>query len=157
MAITDDGLYLVLANQIFRSTDAGKQWTPLDYEETDRINLAIAAIENTVFIGTNRGLYRLHSGTWKKMPVDTAKAVHSLAVSERNLYVGTGPDLSELITPEGRTAYMGQLTADDNSSSWEIFHSTDLGDSWTEITPTSDSPLMKISLGVKFWQPERRS
>ena len=157
LAITDDGLYLVLANQIFRSTDAGKQWTPLDYEETDRINLAIAAIENTVFIGTNRGLYRLHSGTWKKMPVDTAKAVHSLAVSERNLYVGTGPDLSELITPEGRTAYMGQLTADDNSSSWEIFHSTDLGDSWTEITPTSDSPLMKISLGVKFWQPERRS
>ena len=149
LAITDDGLYLALDNQIFRSTDAGKQWTPLDDEETDRINLAIAAIENTVFIGTNRGLYRIHAGTWKKLPVDTTKAIHSLAVSERNLYVGTGPDLSELITPEGRAAYTGQLTADDNSSSWEIFHSSDLGDSWAEITPTSDSPLMKISLGVK--------
>ena len=149
LAITDDGLYLALDSQVFRSTDAGKQWTPLDDEETDRINLAIAAIENTVFIGTNRGLYRIHAGTWEKLSVETTKAIQSLAVSERNLYVGTGPDFSQLITPEGRTAYLGQLTADDNSSSWEIFHSSDLGDSWAEITPTSDSPLMKISLGVK--------
>ena len=149
LVITDDSLYLALDNQIFRSTDAGKQWIPLDDEETDRINLAIAAIENTVFIGTNRGLYRLYSDTWEKLPVDTTKAIQSLTVSERNLYVGTGLDFSELMTPEGRAAYLGQLTADDNSSSWEIFHSSDLGDSWAEITPTSDSPLMEISLGVK--------
>ncbi len=146
LVITDNGLYLALAKQIFRSTDAGKQWIPLDDENTDRINFAIAAIENTVFIGTNRGVYRLYSDILEKLPVDTTKAILSLAVSERNLYVGTGPDFSD---PEGRTTHMAQLSSDDTSSSWEIFHSTDLGDSWTEITPTSESPLMKISPGVK--------
>ena len=149
LVITDNGLYLALAKQIFLSTDAGKQWIPLDDEETDRINLAIAAIENTVFIGTNRGLYRLYSDILEKLPVDTTKAIQSLAVSERNLYVGTGPDFSELVTPEARTAHNAQLMADDDSSAWEIFYSTDLGDSWTEITPTSESPSMKISPGVK--------
>ena len=149
LVTTDDRLYLALANQIFKSTDAGKQWVPLVDAETDRINLAIAAIENTVFIGTNRGLYRLRSDKWEKLPVDTTKAIQSLAVSERNLYVGTGPDFSELRTPEGRTTYMGQVMSDDNSSTWEIFHSADLGNSWTEITPTSESPFMKISSGIK--------
>ncbi len=149
LVVTDNGLYLALAKQICRSTDAGKQWIPLDDEGTDRINLAIAAIENTVFIGTNRGLYRLSSDILEKLPVDTTKAIQSLAVSERNLYVGTGPDFSELMTPEGRTTYMGQLVSEDDSSTWEIFHSPDLGDSWTEVTPTSESPFMKISPGVK--------
>ena len=149
LVITDDGLYLALDNQIFKSTDAGKQWTLLVDEETDRINLAIAAIGNTVFIGTNRGLYRLRSDRWEKLPVSTTKAIHSLAVSKKNLYVGTGPDFSELITPEGRAAYMGQLMSDDNSGMWEIFHSTDLGNSWIEITPTSESPIMKVSPGIK--------
>ncbi|MYB95756.1 sigma-70 family RNA polymerase sigma factor [Candidatus Poribacteria bacterium] len=144
--ITDNGLYLALAKQIFRSTDAGKQWVLLDNEDTDRINFAIAAIENTVFIGTNRGLYRLYSDTLEKLPVDTTKAILSLAVSERNLYVGTGPNFSD---PELRATYMAQLASNDTSSSWEIFHSTDLGDSWTDITPISESPLMKISPGVK--------
>ena len=144
--ITDNGLYLALAKQIFRSTDAGKQWIPLDDEATDRINFAIAAIENTVFIGTNRGLYRLYSDTLEKLPMDTTKAILSLTVSEKNLYVGTGSDLSN---PEGRTRYMGQVASDDNSSSWEIFHSADLGNSWVEITPTSESPFMKIAPGVK--------
>ena len=141
--ITDDGLYLALTKQIFRWMDASKQWIPLDAEEdADRINFAIAAIENTVFIGTNRGLYRLYSDRWEKLPMETTKAVQSLAVSERNLYVGTGPDFSD---PEEKTTYM----SGDNSNAWEIFHSSDLGDSWTEITPTSESPSMKISPGIK--------
>ena len=144
--ITDNGLYLALAKQIFRSTDAGKQWIPLGDAATDRINFAIAAIEDTVFIGTNRGLYRVYSDILEKLPVDTTKAILSLTVSEKNLYVGTGSDLSN---PEGRTRYMGQVASDDNSSSWEIFHSADLGNSWVEITPTSESLFMKVTPGVK--------
>ena len=147
--VTDNGLYLALAKQIFRSTDAGEQWILVDDEGTDRINFAVTAIESTVFIGTNQGLYRLYSDLLEKLPVDTTKAIQSLAVSERNLYVGTGPDFSELVTPEGKPAHNAQLMADDDSSSWEIFHSPDLGDSWTEITPTNESLSMKISPGVK--------
>ena len=155
LIITDEGLYLALENQVFRSTDAGKQWIPLDEKIENRIVLAIAAVENTVFVGTTQGLYRLHSGTWEKLPVDTTKAIHSLAVSENNLYVGTGPDLFQLKTAEGRAAYMrqlmGQLMGNNSSGLWEIFHSTDLGNSWTEITPTSISPIEKVSPSVKIF------
>ena len=149
LVATDDALYLVLETQIFRSTDAGKQWIPFGDTVEDMFNFAIAVIENTVFIGTNHGLYRIQAGTWEKLPIQTTNAIHSLAVSKNHLYVGTGPDLTQLRTPEGRMAYTAQIMGAANSRTWEIFHSTNLGDSWTEITPTSDSPLMKISPGVK--------
>ena len=149
LVITDDGLYLALDNQVFRSTDAGQQWTPLDDKVEGRIILAIASVKNTVFVGTTQGLYRLHAGTWKKLQIDTTKAIHSLAVSENNLYVGTGFDPFQLLTDDGRTAYAKQLMGGSNSGTWEIFHSTDLGNLWTEITPTSNSLVMKMSPGIK--------
>ena len=157
IVVTDDALYLALREEgIFRSTDAGKQWTPLNYEiENSRIG-AIAAVENTVFIGTNRGLYRLHSETWVKLPV-TTKMIHSLSVSGNNLYIGTGRDLSQLEAPEGMQAHMDEVMRNINSDvrTWEVFYSTDLGDSWTDITPTSKSPMMKISSGVKVLAAEQ--
>ena len=159
LAITDDALYLALRDDegIFRSTDEGKQWTPLNNEMAESGINAIDAIENTVFVGTNRGLYRLHSETSEKLPLDTTKAIHSLSVSGNNLYVGTGADLSQLKsqleTPEGRKTHieelMEELTSNTNARRWEVFHSTDLGDSWTDITPTSNSHMMKVSSGAK--------
>ena len=151
LAITDEGLYLALENQIFRSENGDKQWIPMNDGIADGNThiLALTAIENTVFVGINHGLYRSRSGMWEKLPVNTTKAIHSLAVSENDLYVGTGPDLSQLNTPEGIGAYIGQVMSSDNPSSWEIFHSTDLGDTWTELTPKSTSFTMKISPGVK--------
>ena len=155
LVITDEGLYFALDNQVFRSEDAGKQWTPLIDENAAGIILAIAAIENTVFVGTNQGLYRVRSGTWEKVRIETSKAIHSLTVSENNLYVGTGLDFAQLQTDDGRTAYarqiMGQIMGVNSSSLWEIFHSTDLGDSWTEITPTSWSPMEIVSPSVKIF------
>ena len=151
LVVTDDALYLALRDEgIFRSTDAGKQWTPLNYEIEDSSIEAIAAVENRVFIGTNKGLYRLHSETWVKLPV-TTKMIRSLSVSGNNLYVGTGSDLSQLDTPEGKQAQLEALMNNINSDvrRWEVFYSSDLGDSWTDITPTSESNMMKISSGVK--------
>jgi len=149
LVITDEGLYLALDNQVFRSTDAGKQWIPLNEKIADGLVLAIAAVENTVFVGTTQGLYRAYAETWEKLPMDTTLAVHSLAVSKNNLYVGTGPDLSQFGTPEGRGSYLAQAMPNVNSGLWEIFCSTDLGNSWTEITPTNQSLFMKVSPGVK--------
>ena len=155
LVITDEGLYLALDNQVFRSEDAGQQWTPLIDKNAAGIVLAIAAIENSVFVGTNQGLYRVHSGAWEKLTIETSRAIHSLTVSENNLYVGTGLDFAELETADGRVAYAGQLAAQlmggEGSSTWEIFHSTDLGDSWTEITPTSLTPIEKVSPSVKIF------
>ena len=151
LVITDEGLYLALEDQIFRSENAGKAWIPMNdgIADGNTFILALAAIENIVFAGMNHGLYRSRSGMWEKLPLDTTKAIHSLAVSGNGLYVGTGPDLSQLKTPEGIGAYMGQVMSSDNSSSWEIFYSTDLGDTWTELTPTSTSFMMKMSPGVQ--------
>ena len=154
LVITDEGLYLALDNQVFRSEDAGQQWTPLIDKNAAGIVLAIAAIENTVFVGTNQGLYRVHSGAWEKLTIETSRAIHSLTVSENNLYVGTGLDFAELETADGRVAYAGQLAGQlmggEGSGVWKIFHSTDLGDSWTEITPTNLTPIEKVSPSVKI-------
>ena len=110
--ITDDALYLALRDDegIFRSTDAGKQWIPLNNEIADSGINAVAAVENTVFVGTNKGLYRLHSETWEKLPLDTTKS-HPLFVQslENNLYVGTGFDHSQLEGPEGMKVYMEKV------------------------------------------------
>ena len=155
LVITDEALYLALRDDegIFLSTDGGKQWTPLDNEIANSGINAIDAIENTVFVGTNKGLYRLRSERWEKLTIGTTKAIRSLSTSGNNLYVGTGSDLSQLKTEEGRKAYfeklMEELTRNTNVRQWEIFHSTDLGESWTDITPTSKSHMMGASSSTK--------
>ena len=149
LAVTDEALYLLLKNKgVFRSEDMGQQWTPLGLEGTDREIVALATIENTVFVGTPEGLYRInprHNSTtdiWEKLPLTTTKAIHSLATAENNLYVGTGLDLRVSKQEEIRE----QITA--GQSTWEVFRSTDLGDSWTEITPTIE-PALKLFPGIK--------
>ena len=155
LVITDDAFYLAFRDDegIFRSTDGGKQWTSLDNKIADSGVNAIAAVENTVFVGTNEGLYRLRSETSEKLQLDTTKAIRSLSVSGNNLYVGTGLDLNQLKTEEGRKAYfekrMEELTSNTNVRQWEIFHSTTLGESWTDITPTSTSHMMRASSSTK--------
>ncbi len=120
-------------NGIFRSTDAGKHWTPLNNGLTGRKIYELVAIERTVFTGTDRGLYRLNADVWEQLPVDTTKAVHGLAVFEDTLYVGTGRKIDEQLPLDSRTG--------------RIFKSSDLGTSWTEITPKAkDYPF--IALGT---------
>ena len=150
LTVTDEALYLLLRDKgVFRSEDRGQQWTPLGGEVMDRKIFALAALENTVFIGTNQGLYRINPGhnsamdIWEKLPLTITKAIHSLAVSESNLYVGTGPDLGAFKEEEIREEVSG------GQSMWEVFRSTDFGDSWTEITPTSELALTILSPGIK--------
>ena len=155
LAITDEAFYLALrSNGIFRSEDRGKQWTLLNDEVTAVKIYALVTLENTVFVGTNQGLYRIKPRHGlEKLPLNTTNAIHSLAVSENNLYVGTGPDLFQPETVEDGAAFSRQLTEqfkDDNFPGlWELFQSTDLGNSWTDITPKAESPFIRVSPGVK--------
>ena len=135
----DITMYLALRDEgVFQSIDGGTQWHPLNDGLTGEIISAVAAAGETVFTGTGRGLYRLDSGVWKKLPVETSRAVYSLAVSENNLYVGTGPELLGFTPREAE-----QIVSKSESHSIRIFHSADLGESWTEIThvdkPYSDA------------------
>ena len=61
-------LYLALENKgVFRSTDAGDSWTRLDDGLTDRMVSKITAVGNTVFAGTDSGLYRLDTSVWERL------------------------------------------------------------------------------------------
>ena len=117
-------MYLALWKRgVFRSTDAGKHWTPVNNGLTGREIYKLAAIKETIFTGTDRGLYRLNADVWEQLPVDTTRAVHDLVVFEDTLYVGTGREVEDRMPL-------------DPSRAGRIFKSNNLGTSWTEITPT---------------------
>ena len=138
-------MYLALQGKgVFRSTDAGVQWHPLNNGLADKRISAVAAIGNTVFAGTNEGLYRLNSDIWERLPMGESDTIHSLAVTKDNLYVGTGPDISTLSKGAEQIANVDDLSVS------KAFHSNDLGKSWTEITPISKPPFLRPPTGMKI-------
>ena len=135
----DMTMYLVLRTEVFRSQDAGKQWefigqvlrsdiVPEMGDTEFRIRDALA-VDNTLFVGTSRGLFRL-TGNWKKLPVPTEHGINSLAVAEERLYVGTTANIKH--SPEA-----------------QVLYSTDLGDSWTDITPNTYEYLAKTQIAIR--------
>ena len=133
-------MYLALHDEgMFRSTDVGVQWTLFDDGLMGRRISAVAAVGNTVFAGTDNGLYRFDSGVWERLLEDVSGSVYSLAVTEDSLYVSTGPDFLRLEQIGSEPKEVMQMMYDDNSSLGRAFHSRDLGASWTEITPTGGS------------------
>ena len=133
-------MYLALLNRgVFRSTDAGKHWTSVNSGLPGEGTYKLAAIGNTVFTGTEGGLYRLNADVWEQLPVDTIRAVHDLVAFEDTLYVGTGPKVGTHRQP-------------DASHAGRVFKSNDLGTSWTEITPKLENsffmPASAMSIAV---------
>ena len=146
-------LYLALQDKgIFRSTDAGVQWNLLKNGLAGKHIYAMAAIENTMFASTNEGLYRLNSDAWQQLQVNTSGPVHWIAGFENNLYIEVSHDslLPEWFEFEPKQKDMVRLVFQSDIRSNRIFHSTDLGASWTEITHKNESEFMSPSLGVMF-------
>ena len=122
-------MYLGLVDGIFRSVDAGKSWTSLTDENlTDRKIQAIAAIEDTLFVGTDKGLYRHSSGSWEQLPVAEAKNISALASAEHRLYIAVG---QEVKTHNLSINISGTSTSINTPLS--LYRSIDLGDSWQAI------------------------
>ena len=120
-------MYLGLVDDVFRSVDAGKSWTSLTDENlTDRKIQAIAAIENTLFVGTDKGLYRHSSEGWEQLPVGETENILALASAEHRLYVALGEEIkSKNLLP---SVSMSVFNTDPS-----LYRSTDLGDSWQAI------------------------
>ena len=132
---TDFIMYLALRDTgVFQSDDAGAHWTSLNNGLTNKRITAAAVLKNAIFVGTTQGLYRLDSGVWKQLSVDPINAVHSLVVSENNLYVATGSNFL------GYTSLRSK-----NTSPRKIYRSSDLGLTWTEITPMDKSFMKNVS------------
>ena len=131
-------IYLAMWEKgIFRSTDAGKHWTLLNNGLADRKNYKLTAVGNTVFAGTDKGLYRFNSDVWEQLSVDTSRSVLALEVSGDDLYVGTGREVE-------------MSMRFDDSRKGKIFRSSDLGESWTEITPRDEQGRFMALTGINI-------
>ncbi len=139
-------MYLALRDEgIFRSTDGGAHWRPLNDGLTAEKISAMTAVGKTVFAGTENGLYHLDSGIWEKLPLDTSGSVCSLAVSGTDLYAGIGSELLLRLTP---TEILQQVPQKDKLKFVKVFHSTDLGASWTEIKLGGEHFRRNIPAGI---------
>ena len=120
-------MYLGLVDGVFRSMDAGKSWTSLnDGNLADKKIQAITAIGNTVFVGTDKGLYRHSSEGWAQLPVGETENISALASAEHRLYVAVGEEIEN--TKLATSVSMSVFNADPS-----LYRSTDLGDSWQAI------------------------
>lgn len=156
-------MYLALQDKgIFRSADAGVQWNLQKNGLAGEHIYATAAIENTVFASTNEGLYRLNSGVWQQLQVNTSGSVYWVAGFENNLYIGVSHDfmLPEWLEFKPKQKHnieqlkqkhnIEQLVFEGEVKSNRIFHSTDLGASWTEMPHKNESQFMSPSLGMMY-------
>ena len=124
----DITMYLGLVNGVFRSVDAGKSWTSLDDGNlADKKIQAITAIENTVFVGTDNGLYRHSLGGWEQLPVGESENIRALASAEQRLYVAAGEAF------KSKNLSISISIASRSYGSLSLYRSTDLGDSWQAI------------------------
>ncbi len=140
LVITDAAMYLVLQTEVFRSEDVGNQWEPIGKDlpvdnapGAGDLNFRIwdaLAIDNTLFVGTRHGLFRL-TDAWKKLSIPVPHGIFSLANTEDRLYVGTFAN-----PPHGPHA--------------AVFYSTDLGDFWIDITPNTREHPVRIITSVEI-------
>ncbi|MDE0634959.1 MAG: sigma-70 family RNA polymerase sigma factor [Candidatus Poribacteria bacterium] len=122
LAPTEQAFYLAFQSGVLRSEDTGKTWEDISDELTVRIDSFIE-IQNTLFAGTPNGCYRYSGDSWKRLefPVPIQRVV-STASTDGKLYVVAG---------------WGWAVSKELKRTWGIFRSTDLGDSWQDITPTN--------------------
>lgn len=134
-AITDDALYLGLVDGVFRSTDTGKSWTPINDNLGDRKIRAITVVENTLFVGTDSGLYRRNAQDWEELSLGKAENIRALASAEHQLYAVVGEEVTNQLTSQ----IMSAMTA--RKATFALFRSTDLGNSWQAINPEKALPI----------------
>ena len=127
-------IYLALANGIFRSEDAGKSWVPLKDGLEHRKIRVLAAVENTVFVGNDDGLYRFNAGTWEQLSVTQTDMrgqklpIQALAVAGHRLYAAAGKQFTSHVATQVNATMAGDTW-------WSLYRSTDLGDTWHVVDP----------------------
>lgn len=157
--------YLALLQGIFFSDDAGVSWTPLNNGLARRKIYALTSVENALFAGTDRGLFRFNpepssedgldrSGVWEQLPVAESQSIHAFAVAGHRLYVVAG---HLKISADKDSLDIGAIVkaALSKQPIWAVFRSTDQGDSWTDITPTKVSKKDKIVKSIRIVASEK--
>ena len=108
-----------------RSEDKGKTWKNINEEFSTEPN-SIVSIQDTVFALAG-SIYRWDSGSWQRLaefPVPEARSCYSISATNDKLYAFA---VNRTLDPD---------KVSDRQRAWWIFRSTDLGNSWKNITPT---------------------
>ncbi len=147
-------IYLAYKKGVFRSENAGNSWTPLPEGINDRQIGVITHVGKTVFVGTDKGLYRLNADKWEQLSIaqaDTKKntlPIIAMSVTDDRLYVVTRKSIRGY-DPFYENFSMSTIRIDSPLSKmgikplkpfvWSIFRSDDIGNSWKTITPDSNN------------------
>ncbi|MDE0085019.1 MAG: sigma-70 family RNA polymerase sigma factor [Candidatus Poribacteria bacterium] len=125
LLLTEQAFYIIFDKGAFRSEDKGKTWKNINDEFPSEPN-SIVTVQDTVFALAGK-IYRWNSGSWQRLaefPVPQAKSCFSITATKDKLYAFT---INSAFDPN---------EAAEGERSWWIFRSTDLGNSWKDITPT---------------------
>ena len=130
--LTEQTFWAIFHKRVFRSEDKGETWKDVT-DELPKGYISLVATQNTVFARSFTGLYRWNTASWERieLPVPEAIEVTRAAATKDRLYVkaSLGPDFNDNAAREGQ------------QRTWWIFRSTDLGNSWKDITPTNAWPV----------------
>ena len=137
LVLTEQAFYMVFQEGTLRSEDQGKTWKNISDEFSDVPN-SITVLQDTVFVTSGTDFYRSNVGSWDKLALPIPETVYIVSVSafKNRLYV-----LANLSDMDPQAASEGL------QRTWWIFRSTDLGDTWKDITPTNAWP-------IKGWPPD---
>ena len=102
-------------------------------------------LDNAVFVGTNRGLYRITTGVWERLLVYGPRFINSLVAIENKLYVIAGSDFTW-----SANSFEESYTLDHSVEILKfpprIFRSVDFGDTWDDL-----SPIEGKGTGGRLW------
>ncbi len=135
---TEHALYIAFGTRIFRTNDRGKSWKKMKEGLRGRI-VEIFKFQNSLFTLTDIGLFRLNSDNWERIELPSPKVgrILSIAAAENNLYIAARVNFGEVGD--------GEDVNEGIKRSWWIFRSTNLGDSWKDITPKNAWSLKERS------------
>lgn len=125
LLLTEQAFYIVFYKGTFRSEDKGKTWKNMKDEFSGKPR-SFAVVQDTVFALVGN-IYRWNSGSWQRLaefPVPQAKSCFSITATKDKLYAFT---INSAFDPN---------KAAEGERGWWIFRSTDMGNSWKDITPT---------------------
>ena len=143
---TENTLYVALSNCIYHTKDNGKTWQEVHDGLRGNAIHFLVKLKDTLFAGTDNGLYRLGINNWERIefPESSIGGVFSVTATEDKLYVAAefNWEMAEKSNHRVKPTDRG----------WWIFRSTDLGESWTDITPKDvwslsiDGPIPQLTL-----------
>ncbi len=137
--LTTEQAFFVISSDhnVFRSDDKGKTWEIVDNEFPAQLNSLVVA-QNIMFAGTKTGLYLKDLDRWKLIDSPVPKEI-----KERS-----NIEITSIITNKDKIYVTGISNPPVQSGrNWWIFRSTDLGETWDDITPTN-------AWSLEGWAPE---